>query len=159
MTNLQTKKAQLAEIERQIESEKPMFEEGEIIYFPVFRSHGALECTYDKVTKDHLTIISNSKEAPRFLFKYREQCESFNKKLLELAEREARILYGVVEKPGSARHGFSNLVNFDSEHQRLYIRDMDRDCTVTILTTMEIELLRNYCNQCLDFLEQQEANK
>ena len=137
---------ELAEVEAAIEASKPkpVFELNEYYYFP----HIVPWVTGEFLIQPQKTIYRNNINSNYlFMFRERKRCENFNAKVLELAERQAKIEYGEVEMPG-----LHNSIYFDFRQALVEIREGKRyDSLVN-----NFKRLSAICNQCLDYIEQKE---
>lgn len=158
MTNLQTKKkeleAQLAEVNRQIEESKPgpVFEKDvEYVSLAINDRTGGLEI-FNSLT---CAILESRNPYGLFLFKTQERCESFNKKLLELAERQATVEYLEKKIPSPIYEVPSDNKNYhievNSDGQAIML---DRGNTGILIEN--IKALKDYCQDILDWQEQQD---
>lgn len=140
--------AELARVNQEIGAAEltPFKERGSYWYPDINCVFGDVDATRSSTTESQ--IRNNTKNI--FMFKTKEQCERFNEKLLDLARREAKILYGEVEKPEPT---LAYSLEEDGDTGDWFILMFDRG------QLYDIKALRDYCNQVLDYLENKEVRR
>jgi len=142
--------AELAKVNQEIEESKPkpVFIYGNKYYQPKIVAY------MEPIIMSYEAVSSNSEYLRNpdglFMFKTLEQCQRFNEKLLELARRKAKILYGEVEKPepltiigsGTKAHIHNETLIIEDSDGHIVGIPLDEVCAVA-----------DYCNQVLDYLE------
>lgn len=138
--------AKLAKINEAIEARKPkpVFEYGGILYYypKIYPLIGAAVIDSDFTPPPGSQTYPNL-DTGKYLFTSAVRCKLFDEKLNALAERQARIEYGEVEKPRHELLGFLHIPL--TGEIRL---------TGTHISGMQIQEVYKFCQDVLDFNEQ-----